>query len=299
MSNGQSPTPPPPPQGAPPPPPPAAVPPAPSYSPPPSSPPAGASGESGLPTWAKVGIGCGCLVVVAVVALFLAGGFAIKKGVDKAKESGIDVGGAIQAAREAGENPGAAIEAVISLNPGLEVVENDPEAGKITIRNTETNEVGTFDYSEIREGRFEFETAEGSYKVDGSEAAGGGGVTFSGPDGETARLGSGTGDMPAWVPRYPNVTSEGGGYTTSTADSASGLVPLQSSATIEEIEKWYTETLEQDGFTIERNSVEFGGNRQVILNGKKEGISTMTVMIGREPNAEMTTIALTYDGPKD
>lgn len=84
MSDGQSPTPPvpPPPPASPPP----ASPPPPAAPPQYSAPPPAAAAKQGLPTWAKVAIGCGCLIILAGVVLLFGTGWAIKKGAEEVQQ---------------------------------------------------------------------------------------------------------------------------------------------------------------------------------------------------------------------
>ncbi|MCG8455372.1 MAG: hypothetical protein MI919_03755 [Holophagales bacterium] len=287
MSNGQTPAgspPPPPPQGSVPPP------------PPPSTPSYGGNTAGGAGTGGNTG--GGGLLILVVIAGFALLGWGAKKGMDRLKEEGVDLGAAVEAMKDAENNPSAAVEAIIALNPEIETVKNDPETGRITIRNTKTGEEATFDYSEIQEGRFTFESDQGSYSVDASAAQEGEGITFEGPDGQTARIGAGTQNVPPWLPVYPDVQAEGGGFTSETGDKASGLVVYKSSNSLEDVEAWYTEKLEAEGYTIERSAVDMGGNRQVVLQARKEGIDTLAVALGREQGAADTSITLTYEGPK-
>ncbi len=277
MSNG---TPPPPPAAAPPPPPAAAPPPQPSYGTGPAS--GQNAGGTGFPLWAKIGLGCGCLVLIAGIVLFGILGYGAKKAVDFA--------------RDFESNPSKAVETLIELNPELDVVDNDPDSGKITIRNKTTGEEATFDYSEVQQGRINFESDEGSYSLDANDSSG---LTVTTPEGET-RIGSNMSDVPKWVPRYPGAEADdSGGMTMVQNDTASGLVGARTSDDLEKVEAWFQEQLENDDFTIERNTVTMNGTQQIMLQAKKEGIDQLAVTLIREKNATETQIAVTYNGPKD
>ena len=277
MSNG---TPPPPPAAAPPPPPAAAPPPQPSYGAGPST--GQSSDGTGFPLWAKIGLGCGCLVLIAGIVLFGILGYGAKKAVDFA--------------RDFETNPSKAVEALIELNPELDVINNDPDSGKITIRNNTTGEEATFDYSDVQQGRINFESNEGSYSIDTNESSG---VTVTTPQGET-RIGGNMSDVPKWVPQYPGAEADGsGGMTMVQNDTASGLVGARTSDDLEKVEAWFQEQLESDGFTIERNTITMNGTQQIMLQAKKTGVDQLAVTLIREPNATETKIAVTYNGPKD
>ncbi len=279
MSNG---TPPPPPAAAPPPPPQHTptqhTPPQPSYG--------GASAnnaaDSGFPLWAKIGLGCGCLVLIAGLVLFGILGYGAKKAIDFAQDFE--------------SNPSKAVEALIELNPELDVINNDSESGKITIRNNKTGEESTFDYSEVQQGRINFESDEGSYSLDANDTSG---LTVTTPEGET-RIGGNLDDVPKWVPQYPGAQADAsGGMTMVQNDTASGLVAGRSADSLETIEAWFQEKLENEGFTLERNTINMNGTQQIMLKAKKEGIDQLAVALIREKSAKETQIAVTYEGPKD
>lgn len=273
MSNG---TPPPPPPPAP-----APQAPAPSYSPPPNPGGASSQGGSGMPLWAKIGIGCGCVTAIIVAVLLYGLVWGAKKAVNMAQDFE--------------KNPAKAVEALIELNPKLDVVENDPATGRITVRDTSTGEESTFDYSDVKEGRLSFEGDQGSFSVDTND---GEGLVISTPEGE-AKLGNDLSDVPPWVPTYPDLSgTDQGGMTSVQGETASGMMGGKTADSLEVVEAWYQKKLESNGFTVERNTMSFGDQRQIILNAKKEGIDQLTVAIGSGQGDDQTQVAVTYSGPK-
>lgn len=119
------------------------------------------SGKSkkGLSPLAWVGIGCGGLLVLGLIAV-VAGGMILG---NKVKQGLADANG----------NPERfAAELVVKFNPDMELVESNDEEGKITIKMTKTGEVHTFSYADLKDGKFSVEstTADGkttSVKHDG------------------------------------------------------------------------------------------------------------------------------------
>lgn len=254
--------------------------------------------KEGLPTWAKIAIGCGCLVLIIILVGVMMLGWGGKKLIDKY-----------------GDNPeSAVVGAMIDANPDLELVESGD--GKMTVRNVKTGEVGTFDYSDIKNGNLSFETSEGSYSIDADGDGEGGmviktpegetrvtanekdGMTISGPDGDL-RIGGGMENVPAWVPLYDGAEWQSGGLLSQSGTTASGMLQGTSSISMEDLEAWYTETLESDGFTIERSSINMNGMRNVVLQNKKEGIDTLMVTFGDGEGQGQTTISVVYNGPKE
>ena len=103
--------------------------------------------KKGLSRWVWVGIGCAGFLVLGAVAAGVGGYFLL----GKAKE----------VAREMEEDPIAATSRLIAAaNPEIELVTADKQEGIVTFRNTETGEEFTFDYSDIEEGRFSFESGD-------------------------------------------------------------------------------------------------------------------------------------------
>lgn len=234
-----------------------------------------------MPTWAKVGLGCGCLLLI--IGLVIAGGlvWGAKKAIDVAQDFQ--------------DNPAKAAETLINLDPNLEVVENNPEDGRITIRDARTGEESTFDYSDIQEGKISFESDQGSYNIDASEE---GGVVVNTPEGQTT-FGLNQ-DVPSWVPFYPNMESEEqGGMAMTTDEKASGMKIGTSADSLDDVDAWYAEKLEADGCEVERNTMSFNNTQTVMFNCKKDGIDSLSVAINREGGAERTTITVTYEGPKE
>ncbi len=98
-----------------------------------------------MPPIAWVGIGCGGLIVVAIIIMIISGVWFSKK----AKELGADFS----------KNPErAAAELVINFNPEYEKVSNDDEAATMTIR-AKDGTLLTLPYTDIAEGKFTEEPA--------------------------------------------------------------------------------------------------------------------------------------------
>ncbi|MCP4224029.1 MAG: hypothetical protein GY773_11850, partial [Actinomycetia bacterium] len=107
----------------------------------------------------------GCLVLIVVVLLLMGGCTWFLA--DKAKDIAADF--------EA--NPAkAAAEMAVRLNPDLELVSTDEEAGTMTVLQKSTGKEVTLDFDEISEGRFSFETDKGESTIS-FDPQGDGGLT--------------------------------------------------------------------------------------------------------------------------
>lgn len=130
-----------------------------------------------MSTGAKVGIGCGIFLIIGVIILVLLVGWCQRS-----------VGHLV---RYFAENPErATAEMIVRMNPELDLVSTDDEAGTITFRDSEGKET-TVSWSDLAEGR----------------------LTVTDSDGNELVLG--VGDMenvPAWVPRLPDTNREVGAH---------------------------------------------------------------------------------------
>ncbi len=197
------------------------------------------SQKKGLSPLAWIGIGCGALVLLGVVAAVGLLGF----GLFKAKELVEDL--------EA--NPAkTAAEMVVRLNPELELIESDEEAGTITFKNVTTGETMTVDFESIAEGKLSVTTEDGELRIDASEG-GEAGMTFTGPDGEV-RLGASVENVPDWVPLYPESSDARGTYTSVTKEGSTGVVVLESADDAATVLAYYEEWLADEGYEIKQRS---------------------------------------------
>ena len=71
-------------------------------------------------------------------------------------------------AEEVVEDPVKAVELAIEYNPDLELVERH-EDGRLTVRNVETGEVTTVDWTDIKDGKLKVTTDEGTVEIGGEE----------------------------------------------------------------------------------------------------------------------------------
>ena len=242
-------------------------------------PPPGAS-KAGMPGWAKALIGCGCLLLLigAGVAGFMAWG--AKKVYDTVSD------------------PAKMAEFVLSQNPDLEVVENNKDAGTITVRDKKTGETTTFNYADIKDGKFSIEGNDGkTVTVDGSQQGENGQVNITGPNGEKLNFGSGAAEnVPSWVPLYGNAKETVSAYNAETNGELTGLVTQTTGDSMAAVKKHYEDLFASEGYKIVNSFSGGSGDQQgVILNAEKGNI-TIALAIGS--NGSDTTVNVTYKGPK-
>lgn len=176
--------------------------PTPNQSPPPiQQPPA----RKGLHPLAWVGIGCGGLLVVAIIAV------AFLFGAAKRKYDSV--------VKEFKENPQKVVaEKVVELNPDFEMLSENDEAGEMTIRNKATGEETTISYQDLAEGK----------------------LTVKGGDGSVTQLGSADlSSVPAWVPAYPSMTDPVVPYHQDKSGEIQGLLSFSCNDTPADVIAFY------------------------------------------------------------
>jgi hypothetical protein len=244
----------------------------------PPPPPGAAAPKQGLPTWAKVLIGCGCAaLLLGVVALGLLG-WGAKKVADTVSD------------------PAKLAEFIISQNPDLEVVENNKDAGTITVRDKKTGETTTFNYADITEGKVSVTGSDGkTATIDGSDVSKGGNLNITGPDGEKVTVGGGT-KIPGWLPLYPNATGETNNQGLEINDQSSGFATQTTADSVDTVRAWYEDHLKSEGYSVKSISpTERGTGQQTMIVVEKEKIDLAVVIAA---SGSDTTVTLTYKGPK-
>lgn len=251
------------------------------HTPPP--PPAGATPKKkGLSPLAWVGIGCGGLLLLAIIAFVIAGAIGLSWLGGKAKEFE--------------DNPAmASAKMMVRMNPELELVEADDEAGTLTIRNKETGEVMTVGLDEIEEGRIRFESEDGEEITIGMEEGeeGEGAFTVRDESGNTRmRIGAGgEQDIPVWVPRYEGAEAQGT-YFSESGGEISGGFSFESGDSVDEVLANFAEAFEDAGLQeTGRSSSQVGEGRYGNLNAEGGG-RTVGVMATSE--GETTQVVVTY-----
>jgi hypothetical protein len=192
--------------------------------------------KKGMGPLGWIAIGCGVLLVFAVVCFAVVGYFAKKK---------LD---------QFSKNPAkATAELIVRANPDLEMVSEDDKAGTMTIRDKKQNQTVTLNFDDIKNGKFKVTTDKGTTTIDGS-SAGTGGLKVTDEKGQTATFGGSAApkDLPSWLPVYPGATSQGAMAST-TNDGRAGGFSLTTKDSLEQVASYYESQFKDKGLTVEKN----------------------------------------------
>jgi len=214
--------------------------------------------KKGMPGIAWFGIGCGTLLIIAVIIVSLLVGWCNRKMDDFKK------------------NPEkTAAEMVVKFNPDLEMVSTDDAKGEMTIRN-KNGEVTTLSYKDISEGR----------------------ITVRDKDGNTTTLGSGDlSQIPTWVPRLPNATEEISVMHSETNEQTVGIISTSTSDTLETVETFLKSRADDlDLSQTNRSNFSANGVSSTTITYKGEKREIIANMAG-QPNTPLK-VQITYTEKK-
>lgn len=254
-----------------------------SIPPPAPGSPAPKKGLSGL---AIAGIGCGGLIVIGLIGVFILVGKACT--------------GLKEYAQEAQKNPAkAAALLAAKFNPDIEVISTDDAKGEITLKDKKTGKVTTLSFDDIKNGKFSITDEHGGkVTVDGAQVGTDGSIKIQGPNGETVITASKGLEAPAWVPQYPGLKAGGGGGMRSEKDGiTSGVISGETTDPVGKVKEFFESKLKAAGYTVEANIANANGADSGFIKGVKEdGRSSINIMLTGE--GEKTSVAVQYQGPK-
>ncbi|HLF57871.1 MAG TPA: hypothetical protein VI942_13610 [Thermoanaerobaculia bacterium] len=226
--------------------------------------------KKGLSTGAKIAIGC--LVAVCLVAggCFVVTMFVGKKVVDFAKEAERDP--------EAAAVKATAL--MMKMNPDVEVVSSDPEAGTITLREKRTGKVVTFNAEDLKRGKFSFEAEGEKFSIDADASKSGepGAIRIESGK-EKMVLGADVESIPGWIPAYPGGRAESFSSLESNGER-SGTFTLHTSDAVDNVLAHFERELRGAGFEVEKSTMNSptarGGNLTARSGGRTLNITLFT-----------------------
>jgi hypothetical protein len=225
---------------------------------------------------AWVGIGCGVLVLIGVIGVFIVGVIA-KRQIDKFED-----------------NPAmAAATLVIKMNPELELVESDAEKNTLTVKNKKTGEVVTLNAEDIKNGKLTVTTKDGTTTFDGNQTEDGGTMTVTNDKGETTTLvggGEAPKNLPTWVPTYPGGTTTGSFDATSNNERTAAF-SVTTSDSVDDVIAFYEGKLKEAGLEVQKNTYEANGQKGGSVTGtSSDQKRTVSVLLGTDEKGTQATV---------
>ena len=236
--------------------------------------------KKGMSTLAKVGIGCGIVVLLGLIVGGIAAAFLVKKGTEFVAE--------------AEKNPALATAKLLAAaDPNVEVVGSDDVAQTVTLKNLQTGQQVTVDLKGLQEGKIAWEDESGRSEI----SASGEQVSISGSDGSTATFAAGSGQIPAWVPTYPNGQANGIS-SFSNNESDGGLFTVTTTDPAEQASTWYQEELKKLGFVIEGTSLNTTGTTvAAVFSATNEATQQSIGFLAAQENGS-TQVSITHNHSK-
>lgn len=245
-----------------------------SSTPQPPTPPS-APAKKGRSPWLWVGLGCGILLLAALVVMVV---------------SGLWLKGQVQ---DIAENPAvAAARLIAAANPEIELEEVDRDRRRITFRHKETGERFTVDFEDVERGQVRFETEEGEVVLDteGEE-----GVRVESPEG-TMTFGAGEArDVPAWVPRPPDMRPEGH-FTMERAGERSGHFSSELDEPLSRVLDSYQSLLEEEGFAVTAQTFQYDETQAMAVLSATDEARGRTIQVTLIDQEGQTQVSVSYEG---
>lgn len=229
--------------------------------------PQSAPAKKGMSVWAWLAIGCVGILMLGGVAV----GAFVWWGAHKVKSM----------AQEYQEHPEQAIVKMLAaMDEDVEVVSTDPAGGKVTLRNKKTGEVMTVGMEDIKQGKINFQTAEGTVGMT-YDQQGGGKMEVHGAKGEVATFGTGA-SLPDWVPSYPGGVTEGV-FSGDTPEQLGGTFAVTTTDSVDQVLTYYKEQLESSGYKVTQTRYSSpGGDGGLVTGESSDGKRTLTFSLTTE-----------------
>jgi hypothetical protein len=183
----------------------------------------------------------GVLILLFVGAITIGGIFVVHK----ARQAGLDPS-------LWQRNPGlAATKMLAAANPDAEIVSMDERGGVVVVRDKKTGKTIRMNFADIKSGRMSLEADGETVSLAATGSGGSGVVEVQSKDG-TARLAAGASvKIPSWLPAYSGA-KETGGMSASGPDGDSGTYVFKTSDSPATVVQFYESALKKSGFAIQQ-----------------------------------------------
>jgi hypothetical protein len=180
----------------------------------------------------------------------------------------------------------AAAELAVKVNPEVELVAVDEAAKTMTIRDKESGEELTVDWSKIAEGEFRFEADGRELTIEASPTEEGGTVRIQDGGGEAEAVLRAGGAPDAgldWFPRYPGASELSIQYTTHAGGARNDYFTFTTADAVERLLDFYEAAFQRQGFEVSKSTFTTdSGPGGTILGWTGDQAHTFTLVVGRE-----------------
>ena len=170
----------------------------------------------------------------------------------------------------------AVLKMAVAANPDAEIVKIDEDRGIVSVRNKKDNKVLTFNFEDIRNGRFSLEDENGKKMTLNAQGQGDKGTLEITTDQGTAKIGAGVVKLPSWLPAYSGAKVDG--LSTESATGSSGTFTFKTNDAADRVASYYESELKKAGFTVELTKLPAGamvtgesGQKKAVINVTTEG----------------------------
>jgi hypothetical protein len=196
------------------------------------------------------------------------------------------------------KSPGLAMAKILAAtNPDIEILSVDEDNGIIRVRDKKTGKTMAMNLKDAQNGKIVFvddknQQVEIQAKGEGENAS----VEIKGPEG-AMRMGTGTGQLPDWLPSYPRAQGAGMFGMNSTEGKA-GSYGFKTNDSIEDVTLFYENALKNAGFEVERNEMKAPDRDSVIMLTAKDSNSQRTAHVTVAGKGGTTTVNLVFETKK-
>ncbi|HPQ41280.1 MAG TPA: hypothetical protein PLV45_12985 [bacterium] len=236
--------------------------------------------KKGLPALAWVGIGCGVLILIVLI-LVVAGGWFVSNKVK-------DFAGDYE------KNPElTAARMIVKMNPEIEEVGVDEDAGTITIREKETGKEITANFKDIKEGKFTLTGEDGeTVTFESEQDEDGGSMRVETSEGSwTVGSGSKSAPVPDWVP-VPAEAETTMHHSMTDGSGFGGSLSFTYKHSMDDLVGYYEDALKSGGYTVAVNRFSSDAGQGAVVTGMNDAEQrSVTVTVGEEDDGLSVGVA--------
>jgi len=224
--------------------------------------------------WILVAFGVLILLFVGTITI---GGIFV---VHKARQAGLDPS-------LWQRNPGlAATKMIAAANPDAEVVSVDERGGTIVVRDKKTGKTIRMNFADIKSGRMTLEADGEQVSVAATGSGESGALELTSKDGTARFAAGGAVKITSWLPAYSGA-KDAGGMTATGPDGDSGTYGFKTTDSPASVQQFYESALKKSGFTIQQK-VEAGETRILTAEGAGHTVSLAAASDANQTSVTLT-----------